>query len=97
MAPLVVRQPSGWYEFDLAGRFQRVNAALTRITGYPEEALLGCISSLQFRRGGFLQEVQEALAEASLAPAHLELEVTESVLLDGVENSVELLRQLKGG
>src|SRR5690554_905196 len=38
---LFVNHPDGVYEFDLEGRFQRGNAALTRITGYPEDALIG--------------------------------------------------------
>ncbi|RTR00164.1 EAL domain-containing protein [Halomonas nitroreducens] len=38
---LFVNHPDGVYEFDLEGRFQRGNAALERITGYPEQALVG--------------------------------------------------------
>ncbi len=52
------------------------------------------ISSLQFRRPGFLEEVEQALAESGLAPERLELEVTESVLLDGVTHAIELIRRL---
>ncbi|MGM0826236.1 MAG: bifunctional diguanylate cyclase/phosphodiesterase [Pseudomonadota bacterium] len=53
------------------------------------------ISSLQFRREGFLEEVQRALAETGLPPEFLELEVTESVLLDGAEQAIELINKLK--
>ncbi|MDW7748279.1 putative bifunctional diguanylate cyclase/phosphodiesterase [Halomonas sp.] len=52
------------------------------------------ISSLQFRRPGFLEEVEQALAESGLAPTRLELEVTESILLDGVEQASELIHRL---
>ncbi|EWG99912.1 PAS domain S-box protein [Halomonas sp. BC04] len=38
---LFVNHPDGVYEFDLEGRFQRGNAALERITGYPEGDLIG--------------------------------------------------------
>ncbi|MDW7749126.1 PAS domain S-box protein, partial [Halomonas sp.] len=38
---LFVNHPDGVYEFDLEGHFQRGNAALTRITGYPEDELIG--------------------------------------------------------
>lgn len=38
---LFVNHPDGVYEFDLMGRFQRGNAALSRITGYPEADLVG--------------------------------------------------------
>jgi diguanylate cyclase (GGDEF)-like protein/PAS domain S-box-containing protein len=53
------------------------------------------ISSLQFRRDGFLEEVQQALAETGLQPQLLELEITESVLLDGSRQVIELLEDLK--
>lgn len=53
------------------------------------------ISSLQFRRDGFLEEVQLVLAETGLPPEFLELEVTESVLLDGAEQAIELINELK--
>ncbi|MDR5900111.1 EAL domain-containing protein [Halomonas vilamensis] len=52
------------------------------------------ISSLQFRRDGFFEEVEHALACSGLPPALLELEVTESVLLDGAEPVVELMEKL---
>ena len=38
---LFVNHPDGVYEFDLEGRFQRGNAALSRITGYPEADIVG--------------------------------------------------------
>lgn len=53
------------------------------------------ISSLQFRRAGFLADVQQALSASGLPPELLELEVTESVLLDGAEQAIELISQLK--
>ncbi|MYL24902.1 EAL domain-containing protein [Halomonas alkaliantarctica] len=52
------------------------------------------ISSLQFCRKGFFEEVEEALARSGLPPALLELEVTESVLLDGAEPVIELMEAL---
>ncbi|WP_404298417.1 EAL domain-containing protein [Halomonas sp.] len=52
------------------------------------------ISSLQFCRDGFLEEVQHALADTGLPPELLELEVTESVLLDGAEPVIELMETL---
>ncbi|MBB3332679.1 diguanylate cyclase (GGDEF)-like protein/PAS domain S-box-containing protein [Halomonas campaniensis] len=53
------------------------------------------ISSLQFRRDGFLEGVQQALAESGLPPELLELEVTESVLLDGADQAITLIDRLK--
>ena len=53
------------------------------------------ISSLQFIRGSFLDDVRRVLAETGLPPQLLELEVTESVLLDGAEPVIELMETLK--
>jgi diguanylate cyclase (GGDEF)-like protein/PAS domain S-box-containing protein len=49
------------------------------------------ISSLQFVRDGFLDEVRRVLRETGLPPQLLELEVTESVLLDGTKPVIELM------
>ncbi|MBS3803566.1 MAG: EAL domain-containing protein [Oleiphilaceae bacterium] len=53
------------------------------------------ISSLQFIRDGFLDDVLRILEETGLPPQLLELEVTESVLLDGAEPVIELMQTLK--
>jgi EAL domain-containing protein (putative c-di-GMP-specific phosphodiesterase class I) len=53
------------------------------------------ISSLQFRRDGFLTDLQDALEAANLPPNLLELEVTESVLLEGAEPAIKLINVLK--
>lgn len=49
------------------------------------------ISSLQFLRDGFLEDVEHTLMDTGLSPMLLELEVTESVLLDGAEPVIELM------
>ncbi|WP_416139824.1 putative bifunctional diguanylate cyclase/phosphodiesterase [Halomonas sp. HK25] len=53
------------------------------------------ISSLQFRRDGFLAEVQAILDETGLPPKLLELEMTESILLEGAEQAIEMIRTLR--
>ncbi|NYS62033.1 putative bifunctional diguanylate cyclase/phosphodiesterase [Vreelandella salicampi] len=53
------------------------------------------ISSLQFYRDGFLDEVKDVLARSGLPPELLELEITESVLLDGAKKVIELMETLK--
>jgi len=53
------------------------------------------ISSLQFIRNGFLDDVRSILKETGLPPQLLELEVTESVLLDGAGPVIELMETLK--
>ncbi|MEH6643710.1 EAL domain-containing protein [Vreelandella glaciei] len=54
------------------------------------------ISSLQFRRDGFLDEVQAILDETGLPPELLELEMTESILLGGAEQAIEMIGTLRG-
>ncbi|MCL7942916.1 EAL domain-containing protein [Marinobacter sp. ATCH36] len=53
------------------------------------------ISSLQFIRDSFLDDVRQVLKETGLPPQLLEFEVTESVLLDGAEAVIELMQTLK--
>jgi EAL domain-containing protein (putative c-di-GMP-specific phosphodiesterase class I) len=53
------------------------------------------ISSLQFVRDGFLDDVRRVLKETGISPRLLELEVTESVLLDGTAPVIELMKTLK--
>jgi len=53
------------------------------------------ISSLQFIRDGFLDDVRRVLNETGLPPQLLEMEVTENVLLDGAESVIELMETLK--
>ena len=71
------------------------DAATLRAGGGPVVPVAVNISSLQFRREGFLEEVQQALVESGLPATFLELEVTESVLLDGADQAIELIHQLK--
>jgi len=53
------------------------------------------ISSLQFVRDGFLDDVRRVLNETGLPPQLLEMEVTENVLLEGDKQVIELMETLK--
>lgn len=53
------------------------------------------VSSLQFRRDDFLRNLQEILDETCLPPHLLELEITESVLIDWAHKAIELINALK--
>jgi diguanylate cyclase (GGDEF)-like protein/PAS domain S-box-containing protein len=53
------------------------------------------LSPVQFRARGLVAKVTSALAAAGLAPDRLELEVTETALLDDDEATVATLRQLR--
>ncbi|MDF3919073.1 EAL domain-containing protein [Salinicola salarius] len=53
------------------------------------------ISSLQFHRDGFLDEVKRVLDETGLPPNLLELEMTESILLQNAEKVIDLVTALR--
>jgi EAL domain-containing protein (putative c-di-GMP-specific phosphodiesterase class I) len=53
------------------------------------------LSPVQFGRGDLTEMVTGVLADSRLSPHRLELEITESVLLEGSENNLEILGSLK--
>jgi diguanylate cyclase (GGDEF)-like protein len=53
------------------------------------------LSPVQFRRGDLDQQVHAALTRSGLAPAGLELELTESILLQDSEKFISLLTRVK--
>ena len=66
-----------------------------RKAGLPPVTMSVNLSAIQFRRGDIEQSVLAALAESGLPPAQLELELTESMLIQNVESVVVAVRQLK--
>jgi diguanylate cyclase (GGDEF)-like protein len=54
------------------------------------------VSSVQFARDSFLEEVEEVLQRTGLRPSLLQLELTESATLTGVERAADLIRRLTG-
>jgi diguanylate cyclase (GGDEF)-like protein len=53
------------------------------------------VSAVQLHSGRLVQDVQQALAASGLAPQRLELELTESALIDGEEKVRPTLEQLR--
>ncbi len=53
------------------------------------------LSPLQFLKGNLTATVMNALATSGLDASRLELEITESVLLDKTERNIEILNQLR--
>jgi diguanylate cyclase (GGDEF)-like protein/PAS domain S-box-containing protein len=53
------------------------------------------VSAIQFRRGDLQHLVQTVLREGGIAPAQLELEITEGVLIENVERATAMLNALK--
>ncbi len=54
------------------------------------------LSPVQFRSRGFAERVLRIVDECGADPRRIELEVTESVLLDGEGGTIEALRMLRG-
>ncbi|HVT96004.1 MAG TPA: bifunctional diguanylate cyclase/phosphodiesterase [Acidobacteriaceae bacterium] len=54
------------------------------------------VSSVQFARDTFLEEVEEVLRRTGLKPSLLQLELTESATLTGLERAADLMRRLTG-
>ncbi len=53
------------------------------------------VSPLQFRNAGFAAIVVQALAQSGIQPNRLEIEITESVFLEGAESTIALLHRLR--
>jgi diguanylate cyclase (GGDEF)-like protein/PAS domain S-box-containing protein len=54
------------------------------------------VSSVQFRRPNFVEKVQDILQRTQLSPDRLELELTESVMMDSTGRASETLQRLRG-
>ena len=52
------------------------------------------VSPLQFRKKEFLNLVKRSLAETGLNPHHLELELTESVVMENIQFTTDILTAL---
>jgi len=63
--------------------------------GFPFIRMAVNISGVQFKQGNLAGLVEQILEETGLAPANLELELTESVLMENAASAVNMLRELK--
>ncbi|MGA2287660.1 putative bifunctional diguanylate cyclase/phosphodiesterase [Bradyrhizobium sp.] len=54
------------------------------------------LSPVQFKKGSLASAVVSALASSGLPASRLELEVTESILLEKSDSNIEILNQLRG-
>jgi len=64
--------------------------------GLPPVTVAINVSAVQFHQTDLVALVQSALADSGLDPALLELEMTESMLMQDVDHVVEVLHKLKG-
>jgi diguanylate cyclase (GGDEF)-like protein len=63
--------------------------------GWPEDISVSVnLSAVQFAKGDLVSTVMNALASSGLPASRLELEITESILLEGSDHNVRILEQL---
>lgn len=53
------------------------------------------VSAKQFRQEGFVNQVQTATNRYAINPKLLKLELTESILLEGIEETIKIMNELK--
>lgn len=63
-------------------------------SAYPVQVAVN-VSSLQFMRDTFVQEVSEILNRTGLKPDLLQIELTESVTLKGTERAAQIMQELR--
>jgi EAL domain-containing protein (putative c-di-GMP-specific phosphodiesterase class I) len=63
--------------------------------GLPALSVAVNVSAVQFREQGFCELIGRVLRETGLAPQHLELELTESLLLASADVTLSVLQELK--
>ena len=83
------------------GLMEEMGAAMLKrackaCAGWPEEVSVSVnLSSTQFRGGNLEKTIMSALAEANLAPERLDLEITESILLEDRGDTRRTLQDLR--
>lgn len=63
--------------------------------GLPPLVIAVNLSAVQFRTPGLVRTVLAALTDSGLEPRWLELEITESVMMDDAERVLEIVRELR--
>ena len=63
--------------------------------GLPPVRMSVNLSARQFRQDGLAAMIEAALAETGVRPEHLELEVTESLLMDDIDGAIATLTELR--
>jgi EAL domain-containing protein (putative c-di-GMP-specific phosphodiesterase class I) len=64
-------------------------------SGITDQTVAVNLSARQFRDRNLVQMVRRVLAETGLAPQWLELEITESMLMDNIDQAISILSELK--
>jgi diguanylate cyclase (GGDEF)-like protein/PAS domain S-box-containing protein len=65
-----------------------------KMAPYPVQVAVN-VSSVQFRRKGFVEEVSAVLERTGLRPELLQIEITESAMLGGIQQAADVLYRLR--
>jgi diguanylate cyclase (GGDEF)-like protein/PAS domain S-box-containing protein len=77
------------------GEFVLREACALAMTWPPDIGVAVNLSPVQFKQSGLVETVSKVLADTGLAPARLQLEITESVLLENDRKNVAVLQKLR--
>jgi diguanylate cyclase (GGDEF)-like protein/PAS domain S-box-containing protein len=72
-----------------------LRTACATLAHHPDLEVAVNLSAVQLKRGKVAEMVEDVLAETGLDPRRLELEITESVMVDGADAVIADLRQVK--
>jgi diguanylate cyclase (GGDEF)-like protein len=53
------------------------------------------VSARQFKEQGFVQQLADIISQSAIRPQYLKIELTESTILDNVEDAIEKMKQLR--
>ncbi|MBV9527213.1 EAL domain-containing protein [Sphingomonas sp.] len=74
-----------------------IREACAQAVRWPDHVRIAVnVSPVQFHRAGLQETIFRALADSGLAPQRLELEITESIFLEGGDATLKLLHSLRG-
>lgn len=74
-----------------------LNAACENAAQWTQDLFVSVnLSSTEFQRGNLVERIQQVLAVTGLEPSRLELEITESVMLEDAVVALDIMRALKG-
>ena len=73
-----------------------METAFRYASSWPDQLFVSVnLSPTEFQRGNLVERVQQALLQSGIEPGRVELEITESVMLDDASGALEIMRTLK--
>jgi diguanylate cyclase (GGDEF)-like protein/PAS domain S-box-containing protein len=73
-----------------------LNEACRQAAQWPDEIAVAVnLSPLQFKSGRLVETISQALQQSGIAPSRLQLEITESVMLDENETNLKTLQDIR--